>query len=181
MKRITALILALLLLVGCAPNRAQKPEPVQPVTFFYRTVEVEFSDESGLIRSETRDLGGGSFSMTDIFTLYFGGPSSKSLVSPIPSGTKLLGAELSAGELTIRLQEDAAAQSGIDRSVFLACLVKTGLALEGVRLVRIRSSSPGDKLIPDQVFSDEDILLYDSGETPKTTTLTIYFSDSDRR
>ena len=83
--------------------------------------------------------------------------------------------------MTIRLEEDAAAQSGIDRSVFLACLVKTGLALEGVRQVRIRSSSPGDKLIPDQVFSDEDILLYDSGETPKTTTLTIYFSDSDRR
>lgn len=181
MKRLTALLLALLLLVGCAPEREQTPAAVQPVTFFYRTVEVEFSDESGLIRSETRDLGEGSYTMTDVFALYFKGPASNALVSPIPSGTKLLGAELSAGELTIRLEEDAPVQSGVDRSVFLACLVKTGLALEGVRRVRIRSSSPGEKLIPDQVFSNEDILLYDNGETPKTTTLTLFFSDADRR
>ena len=181
MRRITACILALLLLVGCAADGKPVPAPVQPVTFYYRTAKVGFSDENGLIRGETRDLGSGNFTEEDIFTLYFRGPVSGDLVSPIPSAAKLIGAKTTTGELTIQLEESIAAQSGIDQSVFLACLVKTGLGLDGVHRVRIRISSPGDKLIPDLVFSEEDILLYDSGETPMTTTLTLYFSDAERR
>ena len=178
MKRFLLMFAIFLLLAGCAKPAEAPPAPLQPIQFFYRTAVTGFSDENGLIRAETRDLGTNTFTDAELFALYFQGPQRSDLVSPISSGTRLLSVERSAGILTIQLSEDFTSRSGIDHSIMDACLVKTGLQLEGIREVRIRVESRGGQLLRDNIFSESDILLYDSGEIPEATVVTLYYSDA---
>lgn len=181
MKRISVLLLVLLLLVGCSESAEKKPEPVQPILFFYRSAITGYGDETGLIRGEQHDLGTKNYTETELFSLYFNGPESSDLVSPVANGTILLGVDRGAGSLTIRLREENASRSGIDCSILDACLAKTGMQIEGIRKVRIRVEGRDGLVLRDNTLSEGDILLYDSGETPKETELTLYFSDVAHR
>lgn len=181
-RRWLAFVLILTLLTGCRGGpAAPKTTPVQPVLFFYRTAHTGFSDETGLICPEERDLGDRVYTPMELFTLYFQGPQREDLVSPIPSGTELLSVDRSGSLLVIRLQQNAGTQSGIDLSILDACLAKTALQLEGVRQVRIRAESRGGQLLRDTTLSDSDMLLYDTGEALETTELTLYFADTAGR
>lgn len=183
MKRIRPLSLLLLILIlgGCAGPKSSKSEALQPFLFYYRTAQTSFSSEEGLICAEERDLGTRTYSVNDLFSLYFEGPLRGDLVSPIPSGTVLLSTERSGSQLTIRLSQSFSTLTGIDQSILDACLVKTGLQIEGVRRVRIRVESPGGQVLRDRLLSASDILLYDSGESIRQTELLLYFSDADHR
>lgn len=184
MRRIRLLPLLLLLfslLGACASPKNHSSEALQPILFYYRTAQTSFSSEDGLICAEERDLGSKTYSVDELFSLYFEGPARSDLVSPIPSGTKLLSTERSGSQLTIRLSQNFSTQSGIDQSILDACLVKTGLQLEGVRRVRIRVESPGGQVLRDRLLSASDILLYDSDESIRQTELLLYFSDADHR
>lgn len=178
MKRLLIPLLILILLAGCKKPEPKAADPVQPINFYYRTANTGFTDENGLIRAEQRDLGTKTYTDRELFSLYLAGPQSSALVSPISSGTQLLSVDRGGGILTIRLSENYTSRSGIDHSILDACLVKTGMQLEGIRKVRIRVESRGGQLLRDNIFTDGDILLYDSGETPEVTKLTLYFSDA---
>ena len=181
MRRLITLLLVLLLLVGCSAQAEKKPEPVQPMLFFYRTAKTAYDDETGLICAEQRDLGTKSYTENELFALYFQGPESSGLVSPVASGTTLLGVERGAASLTIRLSEDNVSHSGIDCSILDACLAKTGMQIEGIRRVRIRVEDRDGQILRDNTLTDADILLYDNGETPEVTELTLYFADGAHR
>ena len=181
MKRILSLLLVLLLLAGCSESAGKKPEPVQPILFFYRSAATGYADENGLIRGEQRDLGTKNYTETELFSLYFKGPERADLVSPAANGTVLLGVDRGAGSLTVRLREENVSRSGIDCSILDACLAKTGMQIEGIRKVRIRVEDRDGQVLRDNTLSEGDILLYDNGETPDETELTLYFSDVAHR
>ena len=186
MKRsIRMILLAAVLLLsvfsGCNKPEKEDQEAIQPFLFYYRTAQTSFSDESGLIRAEERDLGAKTYSVEELFPLYFEGPVSSQLVSPVPSGTTFQSVERSGSQLNIYLRQNYTSQSGIDHSILDACLAKTGLQIDGVRRVRVRVESMGGQTLRDNTFSASDILLFDSGETIQQTELLLYFSDSNHR
>ena len=177
MKKLSLLLLALLLLLSAC----QQPEPepmVQPVSFYYRTAKTVFSAEDGVIRAEQRDLGPGTFSDKDIFDLYFKGPLSSELISPISSDTVLQSVtRLSGGVLEIRLHRGADSPAEFDHALTYACLAKTGLALDGVREVTILVGTPNSPSELKLTLRDSDLLLYDSGAPTDSIELTLYYAD----
>ena len=179
MKKALIWIAVLLLLVsGCSVGSDDAPEPVQPFNFYYQTANTDFSGPEGLIAPELRDLGADNLTDLELFRLYLQGPQRDDLVCPVPKGTELLSVNRSGSVLNLRLSQAYNAQSGVYPTIADACLVKTGLELEGIRQVRIRVISPGGRLLRDVTLSESDILLYDTGETSENTTLTLYFANA---
>ena len=150
---------------------------VQPVSFYYRTVQTDFAAEDGVIRAEVRDLGAGTYSDLDIFRLYFEGPATEGLVSPVSQDTELIDVHRSGSTLELHLRRGANSPAEFDHALTYACLVKTGMGLEGVRKVRIRVRTLGGALEDDVTLSESDLLLYDVGAAPESTEVTLYFAD----
>ena len=179
MKRVILIAAVLfLLLSGCMTQEPEAPAPVQPFTFYYQTVETDFSSPQGLIAPELRDLGEESLTDLELFQLYLLGPKRANLVCPVPKDTEVLSVSRSGSVLELRLSQAYNAQSGVYQSISDVCLAKTGLELEGIRQVRIRVESLSGRILRDVTLSDGAILLYDSGQTTENITVTLYFSDA---
>ena len=179
-KRVLALLFALLLLCGCA-DQVQPASVIQPVTFYYRTAQTDYDSEDGVIRAEVQDLGDGSFTDLQIFAKYFEGPVSRDLVSPISQDTKLAAVRRNGSRLDLYLIQDVNSPAELDHTLTYACLVKTGLALEGVNKVRIIINSPSGSDESDTIYTDNSFLLYDNGDAPNTTGITLYYADESGR
>lgn len=180
MKRTLILLAALLLLCGCAG-----PEPsvilIQPVTFYYRTAQPDFSAKDGVIRAEVRDLGNGSFSDSEIFSKYLEGPVSPDLISPVSQDTKLEKVVRVGSRLDVYLIRDVNSPAELDHTLTDACLAKTGLALDGIGKVRIFVHSQGGAKLSDVVYTGSSFLFFDNGETPDTLEVTLYYADESGR
>ena len=180
MKRTLILLAALLLLCGCAG-----PEPsvilIQPVTFYYRTAQPDFSAKDGVIRAEIRDLGNGSFSDSEIFSKYLEGPVSPDLISPVSQDTKLEKVVRVGSRLDVYLIRDVNSPAELDHTLTDACLAKTGLALDGIGKVRIFVHSQGGAKLSDVVYTGSSFLFFDNGETPDTLEVTLYYADESGR
>ena len=55
MRRMLVLLLLAALLLSACSELTGSDRQIQPVTFYYRTVETDFSAEDGLIRREVRE------------------------------------------------------------------------------------------------------------------------------
>lgn len=175
-KKFTILLAALLLLCGCV-----KPEEpvkmIQPVTFYYKTANTDFYSEDGVIRAEVQDLGEGSFTDLQIINKYFEGPVSEDLVSPISPDISISNVFRSGSRLNITLKQDVNPPAELDHTLTYACLVKTGLALDGILEVRLYIKSPGGQKISDKVYTAGNFLLYDNVEKLNTVDVTLYYAD----
>ena len=180
MKRTLILLAALLLLCGCA---GPEPSviPIQPVTFYYRTAQPDFSAKDGVIRAEVRDLGNGSFSDSEIFSKYLEGPVSPDLISPVSQDTKLEKVVRVGSRLDVYLIRDVNSPAELDHTLTDACLAKTGLALDGIGKVRIFVHSQGGAKLSDVVYTGSSFLFFDNGETPDTLEVTLYYADESGR
>ena len=178
MKRMLLLLLALVLLLAACGKTDVMEAPTQPVSFYYRTTDTDFSSENGVIRAEIRDLGTESYSDLELFTLYFKGPQSADLVAPFSQDTELTDVRRWGGTLELQLTRSANSPKEFDHSLTYACLAKTGLALDGINKVRIIVRSIGGALIDDVLLSEGDILLFDSGEAQQNAQdVTLYFAN----
>lgn len=188
MKRRLWLPLSLLLCALLAPLLAacQKPEPpqpmLQPVTFYYRTAKTDFSAADGVIRGELRDLGNKNYTDQELFALYCAEPpQSEALVSPFSQDILLDKVSRRGSMLEIRLTRAEYSPAEFNHALACACLAKTGLALEGINKVRILVSRPGGSLEDDMILTENEILLYDNGEVPANTDVTLYYADESAR
>lgn len=178
MKRMILLLLFAAVLLSACEKEEEKPVMVQPVAFYYRTAETDFSAEDGVVRAEIRDLGTKRYTDQGLFELYFMGPESDDLVSPFSQDTALSVVLRKGGTLEFVLTRNAYSPSEFDHSLGYACLAKTGLALDGVYKVRIKVRSRGGALEDDIIFSQNSILLYDSGDEKRTNQdVTLYYAD----
>lgn len=178
MKRLIFLLLFAAILLCACKEQDESVAMIQPVSFYYRTAQTDFSAEDGVIRAELRDLGTGRFTDQKLFELYFQGPERDDLVSPFSQDTSLKSVHRRGGILEIALSRNAYSPSEFDNNLAYACLAKTGLALEGIYKIRIEIWAKGGTLLDSISLSDNDILLYDSGaEKQDTRDVTLYYSD----
>ena len=175
-RLISLLLVLALALTACGP-REDFPEPAQPVLFYYRTAQTDFSAEDGVIRAEVRDLGAETYTDEGLFSLYFQGPQDSGLISPISQDTKLVSVRRQGTTLELQLTRNANSPAEFDHTLTYVCLAKTGLALEGVSKVRIQVTARGGVLEDDVLLTESDILLFDSGAASDQAEITLYYTD----
>ena len=176
-KRLWPVLLAVFLLLCACTTMPRSETMVQPVRFYYRTSETDFSAEDGILRAELRDLGSKTYTDTELFELYFHGPLSKDLISPIGADTKLDSVErIENDTLVFYLTRSKDSPAAFNHALTYACLAKTALELDNVREVHFYVALP-DGSEEEKVFTQEDLLLFDTGETPQTMEVTLYYSD----
>lgn len=168
-----------LLLCACGTKPDETTGMVQPFSFYYRTVQTDYSASDGVIRAEVRDLGADSYSDAALFALYMNGPESPDLSSPLPTGCELLHVSRNGATLVLSFRQAYNALTGINQSIADACLLKTALELDGIRQVHLRIQSNGGQILRDATLSENDILLFDSGEYTSGTDFVLYYADED--
>ena len=179
MRRWILWALVLALLCGCSAPAQPTPAPVQPFRFYYRASQVRFDSDQGLIVPLTVDLGQNAVSEQELLERYLRGPGQEDLLLPCPKATRLQSVERSGFTITVNLTREYAGLTGVDGSIADACLAMTLLQLEGIRAVRIRAMGDADTVLRDNTLSENDLLLFDSGEESGNTELTLYFADSE--
>lgn len=178
MRRIIPLLLITALLLTACIGANDPSNMEQPVYFYYRTATVDFSSEDGVICAEIRDLGDRGVSDRELFEQYFGGPIHSDLISPFTQDTEFFGASRRGGTLEIELIRNKSTPEEFEHSLAYACIAKTGLALDGVRKVRILVRTGDGVLEDDVLLSEKDLLLYDSGLISQDTVdVNLYYMD----
>lgn len=176
-KRLWPVLLAAVLLLCACTTTPQSETMVQPVRFYYRTAETDFSAQDGILCAELRDLGSKTYTDTELFQLYFHGPIRKDLISPIGADTTLDSVErIKNNTLVFYLTRSKDSPAAFNHALTYACLAKTALELDNVREVQFHVALP-DGTVEEKIFTQDDLLLYDTGETPQTIEVTLYYSD----
>lgn len=181
MKRACALLLCLaLLLAGCGGDE-QTEKIRSPYTYYYRTAEVDYTTEDGVIRGETRDISGHEEDPAWILEDYFEGPQREDLVSPFPKDLAVLDYQEKEGTAFLRLSGEFANLSGVELSVAAACIARTLFGREEVSSVSI--TAEGGLLDGKQslTLDREGILLVDGAGDLMRTEMTLCFGDQSGR
>lgn len=173
--KLAAAFLALVLLAGCTAAITQRPQYVNPINFYYCRSEAVYGSETGAIDYETAELGRNDVTVEEILALYFRGPISAGLRSPFPEELACTRAELDGGVLTVYLNEDYGALSGVELSLASACLTMTLTQIAFVDSVCVQT--PGALLSAQsgQVFTPEQFVLFDASAYNPERTITLYY------
>lgn len=171
----------LLMLCGCGGETSPEEDYIQPFTFYYRSVDPDYSSADGPIGTEVRDLGPEALTDEALINLYLQGPLSAELRSPFPPNVRLLSVSGSTMLLRLQLSSEYAQLQGVDASIADACIAKTLLGLENVRRVRIVSVDDAGNELRGVTLSENDILLSDAQTDTDKLDLTLYFADADGR
>ena len=181
MKKACALLLCLtLILTGCG-TRGQADKIQSPYTYYYRTAQVDYTTEDGVIRGETREISGHERDLTWILEDYFRGPQSEDLVSPFPKDLAVRECQLKEKTVFLKLSGEFSNLSGIELSVAAACIARTLFGQEGVDSVSL--SADGSLLDGKQSLSldREGLLLTDGAGDLMRTDMTLCFGDQSGR
>lgn len=157
MKKVIALLLALVLLTGCTPS----PSKENAVIFYYPRKNQVYSFSDLPIGAEQRDLA--DEDLEYLLRLYLLGPSDENLESLYPNGTKLQSLTVEKGALTVFLSPGGNRMQDIDFSMAGACLAKTCFAYGDYSTVTIRC---GDR---DLTLQNDDLLFRDDSATLEST------------
>lgn len=157
MKRTLALLLALLLLTGCAPTPAND----NAVTFYYPRKNYVYSFMEAAIGSESRDSA--DMDLEYLLRLYLLGPTEENLESIYPIGTQLQSLTQTGTALTVFLSPGSNRMADISFTLAGACLAKTCFGLDDFSMVTIRS---GDR---DVSFRPDDLIFQDTSATLEDT------------
>lgn len=151
-KKLTLVLLCLLLLSGCG----RKGKPLfEPVYLYYPRVEFDYGSADSAITWEAMD---GTGHMDDYFYLlaeYFEGPIDEGLYNPFPPGTELLSTELTEEGFLLKLTEEALALPEHRFALGCSCLSMTCFELTEAQAVTIHC---GEKSLTNH---REEMLLFD--------------------
>lgn len=169
----------LLSLASCAQQSSAVPEV--PFAYYYRTAEVGYSGEDGVIRSELRDVAGHEGDLHWIIRDYLKGPQSPDLISPFPKETEALTCKIEDGTLFLQVDKSFANMTGIELSLAASCIAATCFGLEEVEAVSIYVSTGLLDGKPSIRISRDTLLLRDSGADRMNTEMDLYYVDKSGR
>ena len=137
MKRCTAIIVLLILLLCSLPACQREQEMERPVNFYYRTAELHYQTDSTVIDAEQRECI--RFENTrQILEHYLQGPQSAALRSPFPAGLRLISMENDPKLFIIYLSQEFASLTDLDLMIACGCIAHTCMDLTGAECVSIR-------------------------------------------
>ena len=161
MRKAFCLILSLLLLLNLMGCNANDEEIQTPVSFYYRTAQVDFNAECGLFGIEIREGQPYTEDLQGLLSVYLAGPESEDLKSPFPQNVSICGLTSSDNQVQIILSSEFSQLSGHSLTIACACLSKTIMDCTKCGSVLI---SAQDSLLDgsESVFmSQENLLLLD--------------------
>ena len=182
MKKLAALILALVCLAGCAPA-----EPVPDLSadggfglWFAVDEDGEGQNHSDVVEFESRPWE--QLPMPDaLMKALLDGPESANLISPFPAGVKLLDIRFDTENATVHvnLSEQYGSLSGFDLTLADYCIVMTLCQIPGVETVRILMEGETIPYRGRQDMKKSDLLLCGIEEEPDSYLAVLYFPDRD--
>lgn len=179
MKRMTALILCLILtlgLFGC-----EQPELRTPGTFYYLRAETAYSGPDGVFAPEQRELDGIREDLGAILELYCRGPVTDGLESPLPQDASLRSYSVEEGVLTLEFSGELAQLDGIELTLAASCLSRTFLELTDARKLVLMADGAllgGQNALS---LSAADLELQDDSLDRLLQDFIVYYTDLDRR
>ena len=161
MKRITALMLCVLLLMGMA-GCATTPETA---SFYYARYadSYAYGQPSAVIAGEHRDVTGHSQDLRYLLTLYFHGPTMEYLRTPFPSGTSLRSVIQEDDAIYLELSSSLTLLRGTDLTLACSCLAQTCFDLTDAATITITSEGLG---YVSMTLTRDSILLTDDTPIP---------------
>ena len=161
MKNLLCVILILALSFTLAACASPKEDIKDPVSFYYRQLEMDYGNAPSAIAKEIRDAQSRRQDYSYLLSLYFKGPEEYSLYNPFPRSTTVKSFALQDGAVDLQLSSAFASLSGLDLSIACACLTITVCEMTGAEQVTI---SAADSLLdgnPKITMSLKDLLLSD--------------------
>ena len=181
MKKILALILALLCLPGCALVEQKPEQPVGEYGIWYAVGEGrEGPEHSAVVELELRPWQELPSAQTLLDSL-FAAPLDPQLISPFPAGVKVLDHHLDTetGILYVNLSEQYGGLSGFDLTVADYCIAMTMCQIPWVTSVRILVEGEPIPYRNRQNIKTTDVLLEGIAEQPETFMAVLYFPSRD--
>ena len=175
MKKMTALLLCITILLCVCGCKKEKPALIAPVSFYYRTTDMTYDGTTTVIGVEQRESAGFDGNTLLMLNAYFNGPTSPGLTSPFPRALKAIDYSDFGATALVEISSDISQLSGIDLSIACACIARTVFELnEKIERVQIFSSGPyldGSNSI---TIARNDIILSDtaSESLPAETEVT---------
>lgn len=176
MKRLSALILCLVLLCGCTTQPLQSPG-----TFYYPSANTTYEGSNGVIAAERRELDGIRENLDELLRLYLAGPQEPGLTNPLPHGTVLLEHTLHEQVLTLRFSRELAQLSGIELTVAAGSLARTFLPLTGATTLILTADGALLNGNASLKLTMEDLYLQDDSLDRLHASFTVYYASTDRR
>lgn len=148
MKRLLALLLALLTLWGCGSKKEESG-----IRFYYPRRDYVYQVTGGSVAWETRDVTQEDLSY--ILRLYLLGPQDENLEAAYPSGVYLESAQVDGSTVTVRLSPIGNRMTDIAFTLAASCLAKTCFGITGTTTLILQSGDRGLTLEESQLtFQD---------------------------
>ena len=156
MNKLLALILALLLLSGCAAV-GEEPLMTRPFVRYYRAAGGE-----SLLADEVVDLGEQMPDYTAILNDYFAGPHLPGLLNPFPPDLRCEGVTVRDGVAEIRLSMAFTELAGIELTTAAAAIAKTMEQFDEIRSVCLQTDEVMLSELWNTPFSSSEFLFFDT-------------------
>ena len=179
MKRITAIILCLVLMLGLMA--CESPQFQTPGIFYYLRSEPAYNGTDGVFAPEQRELQGIRDNPEALLELYWLGPTTANLDNPLPPGASPAGYTLENGVLTLTFTSELAQLGGIELTAAAGCLARTFLELTGAEKLVLKAEG---SLLDGQSaleLSLSDLELRDNSLDRLLRDFTVYYTDLERR
>ena len=185
MKKLTAILLSLLLLAACAPAAEESVAGEEWQLWFavrqdWNTLGWSREDASDLA-PETRAWEREP-TAEELLTSQLAGPISEDLYTPFPRGVEVRSVTVDeSGTAWVDLSEQYGGLAGFGLTVADYCITLTLCQLPQVETVRILVEGEVIPYRNRQRLQQEDVLLTDISEEPETFLAVLYFPDSSGR
>lgn len=144
MRKAFAALMIFIVMLTAAGCSSIPQEVQEPVTYYYRVRDLDYSNQNGVIRSEIREAYGHTEDFTYLLEQYLRGPMDEQCISPFPAGTTLIHLDFLKDTVLVELSSHISLLSGSDLSIACTCLAKTMIEITGMKEVKI--TSQGDYL-----------------------------------
>ena len=135
MTKYVAIFLSILLLLSsCSHSTAYE----KPVTFYYCSAVFQYESGDSAIIAETRE-GADRSTLEEIMQLYLAGPDSQDLVSPFPSGLRLISYHQEDETLYLLFSEELSQLTNLSLSMACGCITMTCLTLTDATRITIEA------------------------------------------
>lgn len=162
MKRVLSLFLIFALTLSLSGCFSHAPD--NPVRFYYLRDEnhIVYGSGDGMVTYEQRDVSGHADDLRYLIPLYLQGPLDEGLVSPFPTGSRLLTLSSNDNEITLVFNEAFARLKGIDLSLAYVCLVQTCTSLADIQSVHILVLSDNKHVLIDEIITIDSLPALDA-------------------